>query len=403
MSMKVFRPLLTTIALLGLCSAASAEQPGRIEIGAPIPITGPYAVDGRVMQKAIELAVDQLNAAGGLNGSEVAIRIFDIGDLTPDKLQAAASELIDRQNVAALINGYGGMGPDIPAFCSREQPYLNNNATSAVVELAARLGCKNIFMAADIERNYGRATFEQLTALGIDFGEKRVAILHGPYDWEVGFTGSIEEEAEAAGWSVTLKEEVPYGTTQWAAMMQKLRMQKPNLIIFETLDPASVSTFLDQFRKAPITDATVYAGYALSTPALAEMITKGDLDGVVGMTLSAQRSNEKGQAFAAAWQAKFGEQPPLSIAGQVYDEVMFWADAVTRAGDATDYAKVREQLMQQSFTGVTGTLAFNDSYLVPVGDATQPSQLLQAVGGKITPLVIGTEKVGEFVSPIWFR
>ncbi|MDN2565761.1 ABC transporter substrate-binding protein [Aquibium sp. A9E412] len=401
MSMNAMRLLLPPLALLGMCSLAQAEQPPTVEIGAPIPITGPYAVDGQVMLKAIELAVDHLNEKGGVNGSEVSVRTFDIGDLTPDKLQAAASELVDRQNVAVLINGYGGMGPDIPAFCGREQPYLNNNATSAVVELTARLGCENIFMAADVERNYGRATFEQLMATGIDFGERRVAILHGPYDWEVGFTASVEEAAMEAGWTVTLTEEVPYGTTQWAAMMQKLRMQRPNLIVFETLDPASVSTFLDQFRKAPIAGAMVYAGYAVSTPALAEMISQGNLDGIVGMTLSAQRPGAQGEAFSAAWQEKFGEQPPLSIAGQVYDEVMLWAEAATRAGDATDYAKVRDEIMKISYAGVTGTLSFNDDYLVPVGDETQPSQFLQAIDGKIVPLMIGTQKVGEFVSPDW--
>lgn len=395
------RQLLPALLFAGFGSAVVAEQPTTIQIGAPIPITGPYAADGQVMQRAIDLAVDHLNAAGGVNGSTVAVRTFDIGDLTPDKLQAAASELIDRQGVAVLINGYGGMGPDIPAFCNREQPYLNNNATTAVVELTAQLGCNNIFMAADVDRSYGRATFEQIQSLGLPFDEKRIAVLHGPYDWEVGFTESLQEEAEAAGWTVVHKEEIPYGATQWAAVMQRLRMQNPDLIVFESLDPAAVSTFLDQFRKAPIEGAIVYAGYLVSTPALNEIIATGDLDGVLGMTLSAHQPGETGKAFAAAWQAKYGEEPPLSIAAQVYDEVMLWADAATRAGDATDYAKVREELMRSDFAGVTGRLAFNEQYLVPVGDDTQPSQLLQALNGEVVPLIIGTEKLSDFVGPAW--
>lgn len=401
MFLKSTRALLPALLVTTFCSVGSAEQPATVEIGAPIPITGPYAIDGQIMRKAIELAVDQLNAGGGLNGSTLAVRAFDIGDLTPDKLQAAASELIDRQGVAVLINGYGGMGPDIPAFCNRAQPYLNNNATTAVVELSSRLGCNNIFMATDVERSFGRATFEQISSLGLDFGEKRIAVLYGPYDWEVGFTDSVSEVAKADGWSVVLTEEIPYGTTQWGSMVQKLRLQRPDLIVFESLDPASISTFLDQFRKAPINNAIVYAGYSLSTPALAEMVATGSLDGVLGMSLSAQRPNEIGQDFSAAWEAKFSEQPPLSIAAQVYDEVMLWADAATRAGDATDFDLVREELMRSNFAGVTGTLAFTDQYYVPVGDDTQPSQLLQAAGGKVVPLRIGTQKTAEFTKPAW--
>ena len=54
--------------------------------------------------------------------------------MTPDKLQAAATDLIERKKVHVLINGYGGMGPDIPAFCPYPIPYINNDATSNVVE-----------------------------------------------------------------------------------------------------------------------------------------------------------------------------------------------------------------------------------------------------------------------------
>lgn len=403
MSMPKTKLLLTSLVFAGLGSSAIAEQPPRIEIGAPIPITGPYAADGQVMQQAIELAVDQLNAAGGVNGSEVGVRVFDIGDLTPDKLQAAASELLDRQGVSVLINGYGGMGPDIPAFCNRDQPYLNNNATSAVVDLTMRLGCTNIFMAADVDQSYGRATFEQIMALGLDFSEQRVAILHGPYDWEVGFTDSVEHEATSVGWSVVLKEEVPYDTTQWSATMQKLRMGQPDLIIFESLDPVSASTFLEQFRRAPINGAAVYAGYLMSTPALESMIAAGDLNGVLGMTLSAHRPGEEGEAFADLWRAKFDEEPPFSIAAQVFDEVKLWADAATRAGDATDFARVKEELANSSFEGLTGVLTFNEQFFVPVGDATQPSQLVQVIDGSVVRLMVGSEKVGEFVPPAWME
>ncbi|MFU8776040.1 MAG: ABC transporter substrate-binding protein [Roseovarius sp.] len=403
MSMPKAKLLLNSLVLAGLGSAAIAEQPPRIEIGAPIPITGPYAVDGQVMQQAIELAVDQLNAAGGVNGSEVGVRVFDIGDLTPDKLQAAASELLDRQGVSVLINGYGGMGPDIPAFCNRDQPYLNNNATSAVVDLTMRLGCTNIFMAADVDQSYGRKTFEQIMALGMDFSDQRIAILHGPYDWEVGFTDSVEQEAISAGWSVVLKEEVPYDTTQWSATMQKLRMGQPDLIIFESLDPVSASTFLEQFRRTPISGAAVYAGYLMSTPALGSMIAAGDLNGVLGMTLSAHRPGDEGAEFADLWRAKFDEEPPFSIAAQVFDEVMLWADAATRADDATDFARVKEELANSSFEGLTGTLTFNEQFFVPVGDATQPSQLVQVIDGSVVRLMVGSEKVGEFVPPAWME
>jgi branched-chain amino acid transport system substrate-binding protein len=403
MSLKPTRLLMTSLAFAGLFSTAGAQQPDQVQIGAPIPITGPYAADGQVMRQALELAVAHLNDGGGINGSEVTLRIFDIGDLTPDKLQAAASELIDRRDVSVLINGYGGMGPDIPAFCNRDLPYLNNNATSEVVTLTERLSCNNIFMAADMDRNYGSTTFDQIQSLGLDFGEQRLAILHGPYDWELGFTTGFEERALSEGWSVAMKTEVPYDTTQWSVTMQQLRAQQPDLIVLETLDPVSARTFFEQFRRTPIAGTKVYAGYLLSTPALGSMIAAGELDGVMGMTLSAHRSSPEGDAFVEAWQAMFGEEPPMSIAAQVYDEVMLWANAATQVGDATDFEMIRDVFMNSDFTGLTGTLSFNEQYYVPVGDSTQPSHLVQAVDGSIVSLVIGTETVRDFSNPSWMQ
>ena len=395
--------LTAALALVLGFNATPAFSNDSIEIGLPIPVTGPYAIDGKVMEQGARLAIDTLNAQGGLLGKQISARVFDIGDLTPDKLQAAATELVERRNVAALINGYGGMGPDIPAFCPHPQPYLNNNATRAVVVMAERQKCNNIFMAADVDQSYGEQVFKQLQSMGHTFSGKRVAVLYGPYDWEIGFTGGIRSEAEADGWEVVLNQEIPYGTSQWSGVINRLRMSKPDLVVLDMLDPSSVATFLDQVRKNPLKGSLIFAGYSMSTPALAELVANGGLDGVLGMTLSAQQPNEAGEQFAQAWQAAYNEPAPLSIGAQVYDEVMVWADAVNRAGSASDFDAVKRELQNASYSGVTGTLKFNDRRYINSSDETQPAQLLQAQGGKVVPLKIGTRQINQFVAPAWLQ
>lgn len=393
------------IAAIGaiLATAASAIAGETLEIGAPIPLTGPYASDGKVMEQGIRLAVKHLNERGGVDGKQVSVRVFDIGDLTPDKLQAAASELVDRHRVSALINGYGGMGPDIPAFCPAKVPYLNNNATSQVVALTTKMGCTNIFMAADVDEAYGKQTFAQLNKMGHAFAGKNVAILHGPYDWEVNFTKGVSAAAEADGWSIVLNEEVQYNMTQWSGIFLKLQSAKPDLIVVETLDPTSVITFLEQFKKTPLPNAVVYAGYALSTTALTDIVKQGGLDGVLGMTLSAQMQDDKGKAFEKVWEAEYKEPPPMSIAAQVYDEVMLWAEAAKLAKDANAYDKVNKELEGITYPGITGTIRFNAERYVSAGNDTQPSQLLQAQNGTIRALMVGTEKVSDFATPSWAK
>jgi ABC-type branched-subunit amino acid transport system substrate-binding protein len=378
--------------------SASAET---IKVGAPIPQTGPFASDGTVMDKAIKLAVDEINKSGGLLGKQLEVLIFDIGDLTPDKLQASAANLIDRNKVDMLITGYGGFGPDIPAFCPYDVPYIHLDAFTSVIELMNSMGCTNIFNISDIEAAYGRALFDQMMTLGHDFLNKKLAIVHGPYEWESGLTQAMAEKAKAAGWEIVLQEEVPYESAQWPSILSKIRGANPGFIHIEVLDPSLTNTFIQQYLENPVKGALINAGYAASIPAFGEVITTGDVDGVLGLTLSAHIPGADGDAFIERWRAAYNEDPPYGIAAVLYDGVYMWAEAVKKVGSATDYNAVNKAILGSAYNGLTGVLDLNDRYLIPTNDDTQPSFLLQVQGKQLKPIRLGTKNVGDFVTPAW--
>lgn len=380
--------------------AASADT---IKIGAPIPQTGPFASDGSVMEKAITLAVEDLNKAGGVLGQQLEVSFFDIGDLSPDKLQAAAANLIDRNKSDFIVTGYGGFGPDIPAFCPQGVPFIHNDAFTSVVEMMNSMGCKHIFNASDVEAAYGKVMFDQLMALGRDFPVKKLAIVHGPYEWESGLTKAMADAATAAGWEIVLNEEVPYESVQWQGILSKIREAQPSLVHIEVLDASLTYTFLQQYFTNPVKGALVNAGYAASIPAFGDVIAQGNVEGVLGMTLSAQLPGPEGDAFVQNWQARYNEPPPYSLAAQLYDEVFMWAEAVKTAGSASDHAKVVQTLQDMSYKGLTGTLKFDETRKIPTSDETQPAFLLQVQGGQLKPVMIGTKKVGEFIEPSWSK
>ena len=395
-------PLLVA-SLLGAVALATPVAAETIKIGAPIPITGPYSSDGTVMEKGLQLAVDELNGQGGLLGRQIEVIVFDIGDLTPDKLQAAATNLIERESVDALINGYGGMGPDIPAFCPYPLPYIHNDATSNVIELRDQMNCGNIFMGSDLDVNYGRITFRQLAQIGHAYANKNLALIHGPYDWELNVAKGAREVAEEMGWTVVVDEEVPYETKQWGGILSKVREASPALIYFELLDPAGVKTFVDQFQENPARQSLLYAGYTVSVPAFGEIVSAGGAEGVLGMTLTAQRPNAQGEEFTRKWKEKFNEEPPFSIAAQIYDEVMLWAAAVKKVGSVRDFAAVNEALRNTVYQGVSGTFKFNSQQYVVASDETLPVHLLQVQDSRVVQLVVGSEKYKDFRTPSWFK
>jgi len=384
---------LASLALAAVSAIAPAHAEDTIPLGVPIPLTGPFASDGQVMQKGIMLAVNELNAKGGVLGKQIKPTVFDIGDLTPDKLQAAASQLLDRDKVVALINGYGGMGPDIPAFCPYKQPYLNNDATRNVMELIDKLGCKSIFNMADVSYTYGIELFKQMLLTGRAFPNKKIAILHGPYDFEVDAAKGAAKAAEEAGWTITSQEEIPYGTNQWSGILSRIRKAEPAIIYFEVLDPAATSTFVTQYNAAPLQGTSLNIGYMITTPVFTELVQSGRVDGTMGWTPSAQLATPEGDKFVASWRKAYNEDPPYSIAAQVYDEVMVWASAVEQAGSESDFDKIVEIIKTAKRTGATGTVAFGGGFYSPTSDATQPSLLVEARKGKVIPVVVGTKPV----------
>lgn len=381
--------------------SAIAQDGDPILVGAPIPITGPFASDGVAMQQGLELAVAEVNENGGLLGRPLELMVFDIGDLTPDKLEAAGTNLVARNGADVLINGYGGMGPDIPAFCAYPVPYINNNATSNVVTLRSNLDCSNIFMGSDVDTNYAKATFNQILELDHEFANKNVAILHGPYDWELNSAQGVREAAEAAGWTVVFEEEVPYDNRQWSTIIRRATQDGPALVFLELLDTAGVSTFVDQFAMERPENSLLYAGYIFSTPAFQEIIAGGGAQGVIGMTVSAQLSTEAGDAFVEAWRARYNQNPPFSISAAIYDELMMWVAAVEQVGAVDDHEAIAEAMRTSDYEGITGTYRFNEEQYVTLGDDTLPSHLLQAQGDSHVQLFIGTQKAGDFMLPPW--
>jgi branched-chain amino acid transport system substrate-binding protein len=393
--------IFASAAIVG--AAAMTANADTIKIGAPIPQTGPFASDGGVMEKAIKLAVEDLNKAGGVLGRQVEVTFFDIGDLSPDKLQAAAANLIDRGKSDFIVTGYGGFGPDIPAFCPQGVPFMHNDAFTSVVDMMNSMGCTSIFNASDVEAAYGKVMFDQIMALGHDFPNKKLAIVHGPYEWEAGLTKAMADAATAQGWEVVVNEEVPYESVQWQGILSKIRDADPALVHIEVLDAGLTYTFLQQYFDSPVKGALVNAGYAASVPAFGEVIAQGKVEGVLGMTLSAQLPGAEGDAFIKRWQAAYNETPPWSLAAQLYDEVNMWAVAVKTAGSASDHKAVVKALKEMSFKGLTGTLKFDDRFKIPTSDASQPAYLFQVRDKTLLPLMIGTKKTGDFVEPAWTK
>ncbi len=177
-----------------------------IKIGAPLPLTGAYAADGEHMQYGLKMAVADLNAAGGLLGRPVELKVFDIEELLPETVAASAASLLEKDKVDVVVEGYGGYGPDFEAYgAASDVPFIHGSGSVRAADMvktdAAKYG--NMFQVFPVEAEYGKRAWEGMVQFEdkYTYPNKKIAILHGDLEWDLNYTAAVAAEAEAAGWT----------------------------------------------------------------------------------------------------------------------------------------------------------------------------------------------------------
>lgn len=384
-------------------SSSGAPSGDPIKVGAPIPLTGPWAADGQSMKQGLEMAVNDINAAGGLLGRPVELVVYDVEDMAPEKLNAAASKLVMQEKVATIITGYSTPGADVTAFGKYPTPFIQFDTSSQNVQMVKDDPEKygQVFTLGDIESAYGKQTFDDLLALPYEYPNEKVVILAGDFEWDKKVTEGIKAEAEARGWEVPMYEVFPYGTREWGPILTKIKAINPAIIDISVMDPADIKTFLTQFAQDP-TDSVVEVGYAISIQGFPELVGKNG-NGVVGISTTSILPDEMGDQFKADFEAEFGTPPGLSIVGTCYDGVRLWAEGVAKVGDETDYVAVGEAIKTLGYKGVQGNYTFQPGNIVPATDEGLPMFFFQVQDGKLVLLKVGTQDEGTFVTPSWVK
>lgn len=395
------------VASLGVACGDAEETSGGepIKVGAPIPLTGPWAADGQTMKQGLEIAVEEINTDGGVLGRPVELVTYDVEDMAPEKLNAAASKLLVQEKCSAIITGYSTPGADVTAFGKYPQPFLQFDASSQNVKMVksdpAQYG--HVFTLGDVEEPYGRQTFELVSGLPVEWPNRKVVILAGDFEWDKKITEAIKAQAEESGWEVAMYEVFPYGTREWGPILTRIRDISPAIIHWADMDPADAKTFLTQFRQNP-TDSVVEIGYVVSIKGFTDIVGEAG-EGVLGISTNSILPDEQGDAFRQRFEDKYGEQPGLSIVGTVYDGVHLWARAVEQAGDPDDYDAVADAIYGLRYRGVNGTYAFTEGNIVPAADPDEglPMFFFQIQDGELTTLNVGSQPVGTFALPPWLK
>jgi len=338
-----------------------------IKVGAPLPMTGPFSDTGREQYRGIEMAVDEINARGGLLGREVKIIVADAEDWSPDKVVSAFEYLCSQEKVDFMAYIWGVVyGPNWDILAKYKVPCIHLD----VVE-DFRTWYQNhpedgwvVFMGTPTDSYYGKG-FVWLTNYLIAQGlwhprNKKIALIRGEDVYGQRIAEVFKNEMVTQGWEVILDETVTFGTVEYGPILSKIRAESPDIILNTDLLASDLAKFMTQFRENPA-PSLFFTPYGAGAPEFIEL-GKENVEGVIWSTVIGPLPGSLKDRFDNKYREKYHEEPSIDAAF-AYDVVMCWATAVALVG-TTEPRAVCTQIEQMAYKGICGTFFFNEEHWI---------------------------------------
>ena len=370
--------VLASLMVLPL-SAKPKKDADTIKIGSIGPLSGAVAVYGTEAKNGAILAVEEINAAGGINGKLIEfISEDDEGD--PAKTVSAFKKLTVQQKCKIILGS-------LTSGCTKA--ITDQSQATKVIQMAPAATAENItidangktipyvFRACFIDPFQGTvgAKFSAQT-----LGAKNAAILYDVgNDYSVGLTDNFVETFTAAGGKVT-KESYATGEKDFNAQITKIKNSNPDVVYLPDYY-ATVALIAKQLRAQGITCPIVGAdGWDGLTDNAGDEV----LNGFYSNHYAADSTSPAVSKFVTNFEKKFG-RAPTSFAALAYDSIYMLKDAIVKSGATNvtkEIAKVRDALEANEGDYVTGHLTF-DAKHNPIKSAVM-LELVKGSDGKLT-------------------
>ncbi|SDU80217.1 ABC transporter substrate-binding protein [Gordonia westfalica] len=339
-------------------------------IGAAVPASGPGASDAAEMRRGLQLAIEEINATGGVHGRPVDIEVTDIDIADAASTRAAIEQLADRE-VDVLTSAYVAhqdVAHDTAAATGI--PYLHA-ATSGAMEERVRNDrgrYSRVLQLCPSDVHYAPRFVGfagDLHRRGLLPTTSRTLVCIQQTSWQLIDFGTAHAQAlaDAEGWElVTIDVADENG---WTAAAQAAIAREPAAVMIGSY---FVDHHIDVVRavrdaRAP---SIVYSIYAPSVPAFRERLGAA-ADGVVWATTTGTYSDAIGLGFAQRFARRFGSAPGRSHAGLAYDRAHVVAQAWARSNDFRDFDDVVRRMRSTTYRGVNGAYSFHPETGVAAG------------------------------------
>ena len=339
-------------AVLVFFAGCAKKESDHFVIGGIFPLSGPVAVYGNEARNGVELAVLEINAAGGIGGKQIKL-ISEDDEGNPEKTVNVYKKLTTKDGVKVIIGSLtSGATAAITSLAQAQKVVLL--APAATLPSITDAG-DFIFRACFIDPFQGTVG-GKFTAENL--GKKRAAVLYNiTNDYSVGLYENFKIAFEKAGGSLCAAESYSDGDKDYRAQLTKIKNAAPDVVYLPDYY-GTVALIAKQLREQGI-DTAMVGGDGWG--GLMENAGDEVVNGFYSDHYAADSTDEKVTQFVDSYK-KMYKTTPVSFAALAYDCVYLLKDAAERASSASDTTSLKEALEKTNGSYVTGNLTFDEKH-----------------------------------------
>ncbi len=357
-------------------TANQTESTGdTVKIGTMGPYTGNLSVYGISVLQGVELAVDEINANGGISGKKIELISFDDKGDTNEAI--SAYNKLRSEGVFAIV-GATTSAPSIGIADIAAEEYNDGDGALVITPSGTAQDIttygENVFRACYTDAYQGKTLANFATK---SMNAKKVAIIYdNSSDYSQGVTAAFEEQIKANGAQIVAKESYGSDNVDFTTQLTNIQSTNPDILFIP-----------DYYQKIALITAQARK-LGLDTPFVGTDGWDGILDvldkDAVGTVNDSYFSNhfsttdeaENVQAFVKNYESKYNATP-TAFSALAYDSVYMIKQAMEAGG--TDAEKLVNAMKEISFDGITGHIIFDEN-----GDPVKSVSILTLKDGVVS-------------------
>lgn len=352
---------------LALSSVGFANEP--IKIGIIAPLTGGAASSGIHIRYGAEMAADEINAAGGINGRQIKLFIVDDAGI-PAQSVSAMNKLVYQDKVDMVVGG--NLSSTVLAHMSITEnagiPYIVTSASNPYITRPENKWLFRLHQNDDIQSIH-------LAEMVVNNLKKtKIAVIHDTNDFGTASKDAFVAALKDLGIEPLIIESYNFGDKDFMPQLIRIRETNPEILgLFGNQSEAAIIT--NQMRQLGLNDVRIVSTGGFPVPKYIELAPGTSEGSICVSTFNPSLKLPEAQKFVADYVERFKTEPPHH-AWNTYEAIIYVLKPILEKV-GTDKAAIRDELRTVKWTALG-----MDKYFDEVGQVIMPSLFIEVRDGK---------------------